>query len=929
MSQYQGFATQRGFGANLIKEPFDKQEKIRQQGLQALSYMREDLEYSNRQADRVISQFESNNALEAKQRAENFKDRQFYADTLANAKWKQFETEVKNAQRRAKQPSELQQILALTKTGAALYKDIDTRRKVSIDKYADEIYRDYGLGHKAVTALQNEYKTGNLDLILNDASKLEALTTQLQIDGNTPIDVLQKLARSNGYLPIAVQKLAAVRFGQTLQMRVAQRLNDEMDLPGLPPGVTYNTAKDPGLREMILNRIIGQTLEDENGQKLFSNNVMQLSGLIGPDGTIARTKASFHNQSASKDAQDYWSDRHKQTILTIQSFIAPGIHGSDVVGGAGFQQAIYHFAGGEDASREALAAARERVVDAVIDGLKHDEFTWSQVEGWGDLPITQRGSNKEVKWKDLFKREWDAIQDAGKASAKDAAEDHELRLEGLKEEARDAEIDVDELIANGNPTVETLAKLHGEFAAKGAPFEKVAQKVASALSRGRTTANDKTGTAVLLDRASKGHYITDQDIKDWNFSVGVASEVRAKVNAHNQTVPTEANRKRLTDWIDGHLEEIIPKSNSWDKNKTHPDALKGAVELASSYYMRARDAGKSHEQAYEEARDLITKDIQDKEGEWAAVDMGNGVQGFKGYMANPKTKHRKGNRQQIANELSGNPNLIHENVYIDDSGVEEFAGKVANGYNIPLPPAAMLIQSLTNGNISALDAMQAQIERVRNAQIAQKGSTTIQPLPDSYIKLYKKEEERIPRGLSRYLTDINPVGPNIAYTGAGYQPPNQEHYYKRIRPLVSVGNPNAIAGDDLVLKDSKDALGANITNASIRQVLAMMGNGHFSAAGEGQWDASRLQAAVEAAGLPLETKFNVSTQQKLLDVTIKNFGVAGFPHKVLDEDSISLIEEIKVNVNEETLPSNYWRSRAACNDKACAYMKQEGISYGQ
>ena len=929
MSQYQGFATQRGFGANLIKEPFDKQEKIRQQGLQALQYMREDLEYSNRQADRVISQFESNNALEAKQRAENFKDRQFYADTLAQAKWKQFETEVKNAQRRAQQPSELQQILALTQTGAALYKDIDTRRKVSIDKYADEIYRDYGLGHKAVTALQNEHKTGNLDKILNDASKLEALTTQLQIDGNTPVDVLQKLARSNGYLPIAVQKLAAVRFGQTLQMRVAQRLNDEMDLPGLPPGVTYNTAKDPGLREMILNRIIGQTLEDENGQKLFSNNVMQLSGLIGPDGTIAKTKASFHNQSASRDAEEYYADRHKQTVLTIQSFIAPGIHGSDVVGGAGFQQAIYHFAGGEDASREALAASRERVVDAVIDGLKNDEFTWSQVEGWGDLPITQRGSNKEVKWKDLFKREWDAIQDAGKAAANDAAEDHELRLEGLKEEARDAEIDVDELIANGNPTVETLAKLHGEFAAKGAPFEKVAQKVATALTRGRTTANDKVGTAVLLERAAKGEYITIEDIKKWNFSVGVASEVQARVNKHNQTVPTEANRKRLTDWIDGHLEEIIPKSNSWDKNKTHADALANAVEVASTYYMNARDAGRSHEQAYAEARDLITQAIQKPDGDWAPVDMGNGVRGFKKFIANPNTKHRKSRRQVIANELAGNPNLIHENVYIDDSGVEEFAGKIANGYNIPLPPAAMLIQSLTNGNISALDAMQAQIERVRNAQIAKKGSTTVQSLPDSYIKLYKKEEERIPRGLSRYLTDINPVGPNIAYTGAGYQPPNQEHYYKRIRPLVSVGNPNAIAGDDLVLKDSTKALGANITNATIRQIFAMMANGHFSAAGEGQWDASRLQAAVEAAGLPLETKFNVSTQQKLLDVTIKNFGVAGFPHKVLDEDAVSLIEEIKVNVNEEKLPSNYWRSRAACNDKACAYMKQEGITYGQ
>ena len=333
--------------------------------------------------------------------------------------------------------------------------------------------------------------------------------------------------------------------------------------------------------------------------------------------------------------------------------------------------------------------------------------------------------------------------------------------------------------------------------------------------------------------------------------------------------------------------------------------------------------------AAKEARDLITKEIQNKEGKWSPVDMGNGIQGFKGYMANPNTKHRQGNRQQIANELTGNPHLIHENVYIDDAGVEEFAGKIANGYNIPLPPAAMLIQSLTNGNISALDAMQAQIERVRNAQIAKKGSTTVQSLPDSYIKLYKKEEERIPRGLSRYLTDINPVGPNIAYTGAGYQPPNQEHYYKRIRPLVSVGNPNAIAGDDLVLKDSKETLDVNITTATIRHILGYMSNGHFSAAGEGQWDAQRLQAAVEAAGLPLETKFSVSTQQKLLDVTIKNFGVAGFPHKVLDEDAVSLIEEIKVNVNEEKLPSNYWRSRAACNDKACAYMKQEGITHGQ
>ena len=923
MSLYQGFATQRGFGANLVDIP-DPSEKIRKRGLQALAYKKEELAYINKQADRVLKQFESNNALEAKQRASNFKDKQFYADTLAAAKWKNYETEIKDAQRAANEPSDLQQLLSITKQGAALYKEIDTRRKESIDRYADEIYRDYGIGQKQLNGLVNAE-----DTVISDNIKLNALIRELGIRGDVPRDVIERLRRSGGYLPVAIQKLSAIRFGQQLQARVAQRLSDPVTLPGVPEGTTFYSVKDVGLREQILNEIVRTELLNEDGTKKFSNKVLQMSGLIGTEGTVERVKANFHGVAAENDNRDAVESQHEERIKVIQSFIAPGINGGDPVGAAGIQKAIYYYAGGENASREALSESREMVVNALVDGLKNGDFVWSEIEDLGDLPIKQRGSKKEVAWKDLFKREWDAIQDAGKASAKDAADDFELRLESTKAEAREAEIEVDELLKSGNPTVETLAKLHGEFTSRGAPYQGVAQKVAKALTQGRTTANDTAGASALLARSKRGEYITDEMVNTWNFSVGVKQEVLAKVAEHNNLVPTQGDggtQEQLEFRIEAELQHIIEQKSGWQKNQTHKDAKKAALEQASIYYKGFREQNMSHGEAYTKARDLITKDIRDADGDWSAVDIGNGLQGFKGFVANEKTKHSEVflDHQKWGEELSANPGLIYTNTYVSDGDVEAFANKVNTGYTLELPQSTMLIQSLTRGKISAIDAMNAQVERVRNAEIAKTGSTNIQSLPQSYIKLYKKEEERIPEGLRRYLGDINPVGPNIAYTKSGYQPPNQEHYYKRIRPLVSVGNPNAIAGDDLVIKDSNDVLKVNITNASVRQVLQMMENGHFSAAGDGQWDYDRLLQAATEAGIPLESKFNTSTQEKLLDATIKNHGAQGFPHKEIDGDGMALIEEIKVNLNEEKISSNYWRSMGACNDKACAWLKQEG-----
>ena len=171
---------------------------------------------------------------------------------------------------------------------------------------------------------------------------------------------------------------------------------------------------------------------------------------------------------------------------------------------------------------------------------------------------------------------------------------------------------------------------------------------------------------------------------------------------------------------------------------------------------------------------------------------------------------------------------------------------------------------------------------------------------------------------------MNPVGPNKAYTKAGYQPPIQENYYKKLRPLVSVGDPNAIGDDELTIRNSGEELGYDIDTATIREVLQLMENGHFSAAGDGQWDYSRLQKAAEDAGLPLETLFNSDTQKKLIDSTIKNQGREGFPHVELNEYDEALFGDVSKNLGEEKISSTYWRERAACSAAACKVLEEMG-----
>ena len=68
---YKGYAQEKGFGATLVNVP-DPSKKIREQGLVAMGHMKDEIEWNNKQANKVTAALERNNQIEAKNRSDNF-----------------------------------------------------------------------------------------------------------------------------------------------------------------------------------------------------------------------------------------------------------------------------------------------------------------------------------------------------------------------------------------------------------------------------------------------------------------------------------------------------------------------------------------------------------------------------------------------------------------------------------------------------------------------------------------------------------------------------------------------------------------------------------------------------------------------------------------------------------------------------------------
>ena len=139
----------------------------------------------------------------------------------------------------------------------------------------------------------------------------------------------------------------------------------------------------------------------------------------------------------------------------LKDAIAPGRDGI-ARPGAGIEQLIKYYAGGDTSTRESMRSARHRVVGTIIHGLQTNQISWNEIKALENHPMTIGGANKTFS--QFFEREWSSIELAGVDNARKAMAAAQLGTKQTK--IKDQQF-LSELhgLASENPPPETWAKM--------------------------------------------------------------------------------------------------------------------------------------------------------------------------------------------------------------------------------------------------------------------------------------------------------------------------------------------------------------------------------------------------------------------------------------------------------------------------------------
>ena len=820
MSLFKGHARQRGFAANLIKLP-DPSEKIRAQGLQQLRYMQEELDTKNQYARDLQEVFNQNIQLEQNLREDQWQDRREYSQTFAKARWKNYETSINNARIKAdKKRKDWEAIMSLTKSGAQLVKQYDTKRKQDIDNFAAEIYRDYGVTRKKFEAIRNWQK----GIRVNDQN-LNGMLNDLQMKG-VPLDVISRIRRGGGYMQLAVGKLAAQRRAKGLNQYFAQEANTELELPG-GGKITLAGARGPNV-ETALQELTARYFRDENGEQLFSSKMMELAGA---NQLIDQAKMSWRERDTTRTATEELGDQHKSTITVIQDFIGYDADLERNVGAAGIPKAIEHLAGGPNATRAQFRYAKRRVHAALVQALKEGTIKWDQIKGLETLPVDHKSSKEKQPWGKLNRREFQELEKAGLAYEEHADAALKLKESDLRREGREYYENMVKLQEDyeGDIPESVMQSMIGYGVKRGTHFAKGVQYLQKIQAHGLSTINDKVGTKALLAKSERGEIITDDDITSWNLSKSVEQQVRAQVNKYNTWLPQEGKdgtKERLNYRIETALNDIVEKKTTWHTSVTWNDTRIRANQDAARYYRSARESGKSHEASYEYARDMIAEDIRTggKDGYYEKTSK-NGRHEFKGALAK-KQDVIEIDREQIFNELSQNPDTIFSKKYIDNTELRTLSAKANRGNWPEMHPTAMLIQSITKGEVQAVDVMQAQLQQLINEEKQAGGASTTKLLPEAYVQKYKKTNEIIsPYAMhlleSYNLCDINKACMALRDDGTINKPVYTQPIVEKAQPIIEKAEKEELTAKEKFLLERTVDIFSGGDNPTFTSIFGM------------------------------------------------------------------------------------------------------------
>ena len=909
---FKGYAQQKGFGANLVKVP-DPADKIRQQGLQALRGMEEQLDWNNKQATRVINALENNAQIEAKNRADNFELRQSFSKTVQDQKLRNLAVLHQSARTRERaQEQNIKMLLSLTKSGAAAYRAFDQKRKEDADIFAHQLYNEHGIGWEKMNALQ-----GATDEIWQDSAQRELLLQKLGLDG-VPDDVIDRVRGLSGYRAIALGKAHARRWAFDTSLYYAENRNTKLDLAGMQ--VDLASAKGDQVHTVM--QLLDAKRRREAGANAPSSKML---GLAGGYEIMERARANqlaVKTREASDDAvKRQWDDE----ITFLKDAIAPQADGI-ARPGVGIENLIKYYAGGDTATRESMRSSRHRVVSAIIHGLDTNQISWNDVKALKNHPMKIGGATKTFS--SFFGREWASIELAGVNNSQKAMAVAQLGSKQTKIKDQQFLSDLHGL-ASENPPPEVWAKMLAIANSPENNYTESARFITDVMTRGQNSANDSQALATIQGRIARGERVTAEEIRLLKPSSAAESQLIALANKNNQFLPTEGDygsKKQIEATVDSMLKTRIPATVLDDKSDVRLSARIGAMQMATNYYKGAVQSGMSHEDALDNTRKFISSKILEKGGDFEPVyNEITGQREFQGYRATGSYVKIDVDENGGLVEFANNHNLMHSTPLINRDELEKKSIALNSGQSYDMIPRAVFLESTighTPNSPKALAIEQAQIG-YHNSRVKETGKgTIIQPYPDWYIKSVTDTYNRFSPRAQRLLNNWGYCDINRAACESQMSPIYNKPVVEQAQALLS-------EDEDYNRTDKGNSykkLGFDISTRSISDIITLQQGEKFLLAGRYGFDHESLTEAVELAGLSMNDKFTAVIQDRLFEAYFKKNGMRMLDG-IQDPQERLLLESTYRLMTEDKLGPLGFNEPALLHPLAFK-MKVEGGFYG-
>ena len=905
---YKGYAQQKGFGAYQLKVQ-DPAEKIRQQGLQAMGHMKDQIEWSNKQANRLADHIDSNNKLEAKQNKENFELGQDLNQVIHDQKMRNFDDRIAadKARTRANE-KKWQSILSLTKSGTALFQAYKGHQEKAASDYGHMLWEEHGIGLKKLNAVQDM-----ADEIWNDSSAREAELARLGLDGVSK-DVIQQMRSLSGYKKIAIAKQDARRWALRRPEYYSKNWDKEVELPG---GLKTTLGLAQGAQVDSVLQILDKQARDELGANAPSSKILALSGgyqLLEHARTGVRGRK---HKLAQQEAED---EQHNDEKIIIDDAISHGPDGEINVG-AGIIKSIEYYAGPNPTPAD-YRRAKKRVFAALKDGLTEGYWDASKFEGAGDYEF--KHSSGTVKISKIFKREWLEIEDA---MVNGTNREYNVASIAKKQNSADDRKYLGEIMAIDNPTAEDLGRMLSIAGEKD--WNESKTYISNQLTRMQSDTADEAMIGIVRDAIKENRHMTRQQVLELGGSPAGNSIAFQMLNENSKFLPeTYGHDETIDSQTEAWLESRIPTPMTGKQDSTRETAKRAILTLARSQYKAfMTKPGANPEDALQHALSYAKEKVFKSSDFEPRFDRVTGLWGFPIGMIQMGADKLEMDYSVLAEKIQTDKSVIYNEPLMDANSLRIKSENLNKGIQQDLLPRSVFIESSSAGSVKALETEMAQIEHL-NKKLQAEGKPLIRQYPDWYVKQVTDTYKKINTDVIRLLNKYDYCKVNQAACTSGSNPVYTRPAYEKAREIVrgTLGTPdsgdwNATENGSSV--ERTDLKKVHLTNASLAEITTLQERGLIITAGRYQFTAEELLEAIDLAGLSLHTMFDADTQNKLFDAYFKKNGPRMTDTMDNEEDKF-LLQDIHESVTSDKLSDLRFRAPRTLNVAAYKELVRRG-----